>query len=562
MIAILVFGFLLRIWNITGPDIIGDDALNSFRAVGYYDWIASLNTQTTPVTWFENPVWWQKLSFHDGPPLVFAVQWIFFQIFGVNLFVARLPFVLSGVLAIYAVYLLSKEMFGERAGLIASAVLAVMNYHVWISRIGYLDGFLGAWIAFALYFFLKAKRDPRYYFAWGAFLGLAFITKYTSFFMMPLFFLLLLMRRHVFKEKFMYGGILCILICAMPVIIYNLMMWQTRGHLDAALSTMIGDHPADFQGLTREVNTKAFDVAGVLASIFSNMSIGFSSSIAAAFIALAVFLKNLKKPEAYVIIGLGITLTLLTLVFAGGSDHFGVITLPFLALALGGASVLLFDRLRRLPRIVFTAIGAMVLFWEVIFTAQSQLMPEPVFPHRLLYDATRPVWFGYNEFERYVRDFYLSHPEPSYIVMAQTPQIREYKTRRASEFAKEPGALPQQTHLLVYDDRMDWTAAVWTIERRRLYDVAMVPSLTNFADAIGGGYLYKFEEFGFKDITLILATDTLPKNQAADLPRLQLFSEKVASLYKPVDSIKNLKGEVIFNVYQLPIGENSKLLSS
>lgn len=112
-----------------------------------------------PISWFDEPQWWQSLSFHDAPPLVFAVQWLFFRIGGDNLWAARLPFVLVGLLSIFGIFLLGRLLANAWIGLIAAASLAIMNYAVWISRIGFLDGFLVLWIILSIYFLLKPKRS-------------------------------------------------------------------------------------------------------------------------------------------------------------------------------------------------------------------------------------------------------------------------------------------------------------------------------------------------------------------------------------------------------------------
>ena len=62
--------------------MVGDDALYSSRALGWLDYLGG--GQTTPIQWFEKIPWWGYLSFHDAPPLVFAVQRLFFAVFGFN----------------------------------------------------------------------------------------------------------------------------------------------------------------------------------------------------------------------------------------------------------------------------------------------------------------------------------------------------------------------------------------------------------------------------------------------------------------------------------------------
>ena len=47
LIGILVLGALLRFWNLSGPDMVTDDALYSFRAIGYFDFAEFANNILT-----------------------------------------------------------------------------------------------------------------------------------------------------------------------------------------------------------------------------------------------------------------------------------------------------------------------------------------------------------------------------------------------------------------------------------------------------------------------------------------------------------------------------------
>jgi len=560
LIAILVIGAVIRFWNLTGPDLNGDDALYSVRAVHYFDYIGSTNTQTTPYVWFSEHAWWQGLSFHDAPPFVFLVQRVFFSVFGDSIFVARLPFVIAGLFSIWGMFLLVKQFSNERAGLIAAALFAIMNYTVWISRIGYLDGFVMLFVIFSLYFFMRARENPRYYYLWGICSGLGLLSKYTFLFMGLVFLVaLLFLRRDAWRKKEFYLGIFIILILFSPVIIYNFMMYKTRGHFDAAFSTMAGQHPDDFYILTRSAKGN-FDVVTVTKAIFAQMSLPFVLFFVLSFIIPLFYLRKIKREEwvFYVLIGLFSALLMLTIL--GGGERFSVITLPFLVLLAAQSAYMLFESRKSLKPVFMFALAPVIL-WEGLFMTQSELMPTPIVDNPFFVKTVRPTWYGYHEIERYTHQFYKEHPERSYIVFAQSPQIRNYQIKLLQKIYDSGKDGPQQEHLLVYDDRIDWSASVWMFERRRLYDVAAIPSLSNLLEAIDGHYIDKFLEFGFKDASVIVATDDVPYNSILDAnstiegERLQAFAKKITARYTPVDSIKGSSGAVIANVFLLPLDE-------
>jgi len=239
LIWILALAFVLIFFRLTRADLQGDDAHYAFRAVGYVDYVSS-NLQTTPLQWLNGQVpWWTKLSFHDHPPLFFLTQHIFFKVLGVSDWVAKFPSALAGWLLIAVVFFIGQELFGTKVGLISAAVLALNNYHVWISRVGYLESLMLLMAALSLLFLIQGIKQSKKLLLAGLFLGLAMLTKYTSFLFIPVFlFLALLYKKEIGKNKNFWLGLLIALILFAPVIFYNLMLWRVRGHMDVQFTAL------------------------------------------------------------------------------------------------------------------------------------------------------------------------------------------------------------------------------------------------------------------------------------------------------------------------------------
>lgn len=543
LIAILVFAAILRFWNLMGPDMQSDDALNSFRAFGYLDYVAAENLQSTPVTWFEKEQWWQKLSFHDHPPLVFAVQYIFFKIFGDNLFASRLPFVLAGLLSTFAIFLLGKILFNEKVGLLSAATLSLMSYHIWISRIGFLEGFVILFSILSLYFFARAKNNPKFYIPWGIVLGAGILSKYTFLFLLPVFGILILWeRRKDFKQKWLWGGILIFVFIISPVIIYNIMVFKTRGHFDAALSSMLGMHPEDYKGLTRTVGGKE-TILSTVQSIKNNLSLGI----------LMVFITGLFVLRNKVI-WLSLISAFLVVSFAGGSDRFAVIIAPFMALVISHLIQTRFgpiDPSRAWGKLGI-AVVVLLLSWEAIFAIQSQLLPEPILKNKFLYGGIRPDWAGFNTLEKFVKNFYKENPNPSYVIFAKTPQIINYQLGFIEKQLEADEDRKIQNHFLVYDDRTSWFPAVWIFERRRLYNAAAILALSQYVSAIKKEGTKHFKQYGFDKATIIITEPAMHSEDANKeaVKAVEDFVEKFIQKNQPVDEIKNYKKETIFKVYR------------
>jgi hypothetical protein len=95
---------------------------------------------------------------------------------------ARAVPALIGVLTVGVTYLLGRRLYGRRAGLIAAALLAVMPYHVVVSRQVLLDGLMTLGTTAALYCAARYAERPalRWMVGAGAMLGMTLMTKETA----------------------------------------------------------------------------------------------------------------------------------------------------------------------------------------------------------------------------------------------------------------------------------------------------------------------------------------------------------------------------------------------
>jgi hypothetical protein len=87
-----------------------------------------------------------------------------------------------GVAAVAVTYLLGRRLYGRRAGLLAGLLLAVMPYHVVVSRQVLLDGLMTLCATAALYYVVRYADGggPRWLLAAGGMMGASILTKETS----------------------------------------------------------------------------------------------------------------------------------------------------------------------------------------------------------------------------------------------------------------------------------------------------------------------------------------------------------------------------------------------
>jgi hypothetical protein len=163
---ILAPAILLRVWNIDALGYNSDEAVYAGQAAA----IAG-DPALEPLfpAFRAHPLLFQtivSLGYHLGDG----------ELFG------RLAAVAFGVATVYLVFALGSLLYGRTVGLVAGLVLALMPYHVVVTRQVLLDGPMVLWATLALYAlarFVQARRAAWLYVTAAA-LGLAFLTKETS----------------------------------------------------------------------------------------------------------------------------------------------------------------------------------------------------------------------------------------------------------------------------------------------------------------------------------------------------------------------------------------------
>lgn len=116
-------------------------------------------------------------------PLLFQTMLSLVFAGGINDVAARTLAAFFGVATIGVTYLIGSRMYGHRAGLLAAAILAVMPYHVIVTRQVLLDGPMVFFATATLYCAVRFAQDrasSRWLFATMATMGLTFLTKETS----------------------------------------------------------------------------------------------------------------------------------------------------------------------------------------------------------------------------------------------------------------------------------------------------------------------------------------------------------------------------------------------
>jgi dolichyl-phosphate-mannose-protein mannosyltransferase len=110
-------------------------------------------------------------------PVFTALEYVSFRAFGVGVRQARLVSEAAGVLSVILLALGVRRLAGDRAALVAGALLATNYVYVMYDRAAIMEALMAAFIVASWYCSTRAERSPR----WGALAGvmatLAFFTK-------------------------------------------------------------------------------------------------------------------------------------------------------------------------------------------------------------------------------------------------------------------------------------------------------------------------------------------------------------------------------------------------
>lgn len=131
---------------------------------------------------------------------------ICFKLFGVSVLTLKLPSIIFGTLTILGTYLLAKEIFSRRVGLISAFLVSTAFWAINFSRISFRANMLPTVLAFSFYFLFKGMRTKKWYdFAIGGLIFGIGLHTYIAFRIAPailvvMFVLFLINRRGFLKE--------------------------------------------------------------------------------------------------------------------------------------------------------------------------------------------------------------------------------------------------------------------------------------------------------------------------------------------------------------------------
>ena len=187
----------------------------------------------------ENPIY--LINFGGGQSVLYAaIASLLIKIFGLSVFVIRLPAVIFSIITIILAYLLAKKFLGKKFALVLSFLITICPWHIMQSRWGLDCNLLPSFIMISVYSILTAKKNWHYIIA-GLFWGLSLYTYALSYIMLPVFFIvlcsyLLYVKKITIKQIII--TIIPILILAIPLIMLQIVNYCGKGTMKLGFFTI------------------------------------------------------------------------------------------------------------------------------------------------------------------------------------------------------------------------------------------------------------------------------------------------------------------------------------
>jgi 4-amino-4-deoxy-L-arabinose transferase-like glycosyltransferase len=162
----VVGGTVLRLWDLNSKGFNSDEAVYAGQAAALAG----------------NPLYTHLFPVFRAHPLLFQALLAPFFATGTHDLIGRLVAVALGMLTVGVCYAVAARLYGRRAGVIAALLLALMPYHVVVSRQVLLDGpaTLLATVTLLLFVRYVESRQMKWMIATGACFGAALLSKETN----------------------------------------------------------------------------------------------------------------------------------------------------------------------------------------------------------------------------------------------------------------------------------------------------------------------------------------------------------------------------------------------
>lgn len=153
----------------------------------------------------------------------------FIAVFGLETWAIRLPQLITGLLSLWVMYLLARDMLGRRMGLWCLFMLAICPWHVLLCRWGLESNLAPGFMLFGLYFFYRGLSDGRFFLLSGLMYGLSLYAYATIWPFVPFIILAQLLyclgKGRLKADRWLLAGALPLGLLALPLLLFLGVNW-------------------------------------------------------------------------------------------------------------------------------------------------------------------------------------------------------------------------------------------------------------------------------------------------------------------------------------------------
>jgi hypothetical protein len=321
LILIIIFASVLRLWDLGSTGFNNDEAIYSGQA-------ATLAGHKESQQYF---------SIYRAHPLLlqFMIS-ILFSNFGINDTIARIIPAVLGIFTIIVTYLIGKLLYNTKIATVASIVIAILPYHIVISRQVLLDVSLSFFYTLLLFSIARHFRRPNdviWLYSIGICSGLSFLSKEVGIFALIASIICIILIKS-FSLKNLIIIVASFLLASSPYWIPILTIQEAH---DAALAywhwqtSRDPNQPDSFYFTLISREALGFILTGL-----------FILSVIYAFIS-----KTIKKPEVFILlIWVAIPIILFQFLAVKGYAFLAPVVPPFVLL---GVSFLFSEWMQKIP---------------------------------------------------------------------------------------------------------------------------------------------------------------------------------------------------------------------
>lgn len=408
LLTIMIFGFLIRLaftsnvpwWDESvylnlGYDLSSNPLDYSVYNHGWSDFIPSGGDENYA---------WPKMGFR--PPLLPYILAIFYVL--KLSFIIKLLLPLMGTLTIFLVYLLGKEMFNKKVGIISAAIICLVPIHVMFSGIVLNDVFVTFFITLSFLFFWKGfeKGNEKYKILFGITLGLGLLTRYTMLWIIPIFPVYLWIRNKslsFLKDKYLWYAIIGFFVVLIP--------WFIYGYFE--YGNILGGFLHGFKGTAYWGGIQSwFFFFEHWLYMFSISGILFVLSLIWIF-----YTKDYKKREIYILLIWSLFYLMMLIIMPHKEERFVIPIIPAISLLLG----LFISQFKKYQKLILFGI-VFILFFSLILQFYHA--------YKSSYTETNSCFLEGNKF--------LKNIEKDALIVTDESPIIYYYTKKETRFYPNP----------------------------------------------------------------------------------------------------------------------------